>query len=71
MATLLKKPSINKLINTIQYFMLLLAFVVVIFGILMAVDTVRWDLYHVLYVCSNEPEQPAVALSAELTVTLN
>jgi hypothetical protein len=24
-----------------------------------------------LYVCSNEPEQPAVALSAELTVTLN
>jgi len=36
--------------------MLLLAFVVVIFGILMTVDTVCWDLYHVLYVCSHVPE---------------
>jgi len=29
--------------------MLLLTFVIVIFGILMAVDTVCWDLYFVLY----------------------
>jgi hypothetical protein len=34
----------------------------------MAVDTVCWDWYHVVwYVCTSVPELPAVALSTKLT----